>query len=134
MPGIKYPWKALKYQLNPPRPQRQGRYYQLDKANCHINREPCLEPSSLHFLRRLHYQLTQPRQRRRRGYNQRELIAFLDAQERNVERIEPADDDIIAEFDPLNYPQEPDFEQFVQIYDRIDRGVQQGRRTIRFRL
>lgn len=32
MPGIKYPWEALKYQLNPPRPQRQGRYYQLDKA------------------------------------------------------------------------------------------------------
>lgn len=78
--------------------------------------------------------MAQPRQRRRRGYNQRELIAFLDAQERNVERIEPADDDIIAEFDPLNNPQEPDFEQFVQIYDRIDRGVQQGRRTIRFHL
>lgn len=81
-----------------------------------------------------HCNMAQPRQRRRRGYNQRELIAFLDAQERNVERIEPADDDIIAEFDPLNNPQESDFEQFVQIYDRIDRGVQQGRRTIRFRL
>ena len=49
--------------------------------------------------------MAQPRQRRRRGYNQRELIAFLDAQERNVERIEPADDDIIAEFDSLNRSQ-----------------------------
>ena len=68
--------------------------------------------------------------RPRRGYTKRQLIAWLDAQERVVrEPGIPAE--LVAEFDPLYNP--PLRQQLHQVYDRGEHAIEQGRRTILFR-
>ena len=76
-----------------------------------------------------------PRQtrRQRRGYTKRQLIAWLDEQERIV-REPGVPNEIVAEFDPLHNP--PLRQQLHEVYDRGDRAIEKGKRTIllRFRL
>ena len=67
--------------------------------------------------------------RPRRGYTKRQLIAWLDEQERIV--CEPGvPNEIVAEFDPLHNP--PLRQQLHEVYDRGDRVIEKGRRTILF--
>ena len=68
--------------------------------------------------------------RPRRGYTKRQLIAWLDEQERIV-REPGVPNEIVAEFDPLHNP--PLRHQLHEAYDRGDRVIEQGRRTILFR-
>ena len=68
--------------------------------------------------------------RPRRGYTRQQLNDWLDEQERIIrERAFP--DELVAEFDPLYNLQLQ--QQFHQVYDRGDRAMEQGRRTILFR-
>ena len=71
-----------------------------------------------------------PHRRPRRGYTKRQLIAWLDEQERIV-REPGVPNEIVAEFDPLHNP--PLRQQLHEVYDRGDRVIEQGRRTILFR-
>ena len=68
--------------------------------------------------------------RPRRGYTKRQLIAWLDEQERIV-REPGVPNEIVAEFDPLHNP--PLRQQLHEAYDRGDRKIERGKRTILFR-
>ena len=71
---------------------------------------------------------------RQPGYTQQQLNAWLDEQERIIRAQAPANE-IVAEFDPLyNPPNLRVGEQFHQIYDLGEHAVEQGRRTILFRV
>ena len=68
--------------------------------------------------------------RQTHGYTKRQLTAWLDAQERVV-REPGVPDELVAEFDPLYNLQLQ--QQLHQVYDRGERAIEQGRRTILFR-
>ena len=68
--------------------------------------------------------------RPRRGYTKRQLLAWLDEQERIV-REPGVPNKIMAEFDPLHNP--PLRRQLHEVYDRGDRKIERGKRTILFR-
>ena len=68
--------------------------------------------------------------RPRRGYTQQQLNDWLDEQERII-RARALPDELVAEFDPLYNLQLQ--QQLHQVYDRGERAMEQGRRTILFR-
>ena len=71
-----------------------------------------------------------PRRRRpQRGYTRQQLNDWFDEQER-INRAQAPPNEIVEEFDPL-YNQ-PLRQQLRQVYDRGDRVIEQGRRTITF--
>ena len=68
--------------------------------------------------------------RQTHGYTKRQLTAWLDAQEQVV-REPGVPNELVAEFDPLYNLQLQ--QQLHQVYDRGERAIEQGRRTILFR-
>ena len=68
--------------------------------------------------------------RQTHGYTKGQLTAWLDAQERVV-REPGVPNELVAEFDPLYNLQLQ--QQLHQVYDRGERAIEQGRRTILFR-
>ena len=79
-----------------------------------------------------HVYMQVPRRLRRprRGYTQQQLNDWLDEQERII-RARALPDELVAEFDPLYNLQLQ--QQLHQVYDRGERAMEQGRRTILFR-